>query len=115
MSLLEILDSINNFNGGENSIKMSGGTILGDILSGAILNIGVIGTLGTFSFVIIISLIMLIWTIVRVLNCPGFSTLIKLFLVLLILFVPIPFKTLIILILTYVLQSCKKIPEVTNI
>tara|TARA_B100001094_G_C17576014_1_gene505172 strand:+ start:202 stop:549 length:348 start_codon:yes stop_codon:yes gene_type:complete len=115
MSLLEILDSINNFNGGENSIKMSGGTVLGDILAGSILNLGAIGTLGTFSFVIIISLIIIIWTIIRVLNCPGFSTLIKLFLILLILFVPIPFKTFIILILTYILQSCKKIPQITNI
>ena len=115
MGLLEILDTINNFNGGENSIKMSGGTILGDILSGGVIKFGAIGSIGIFALVIIMSLTLLIWTIVRVLNCPGLNTIVKILLVLTILFVPIPFKTLIIFIITFLLESCKKIPQITTI
>ena len=111
MSLLEILDSMKNFNGGHtnhSTDKIQGGTLVGDILAGSIIKYGFIGTSGLFSFLIISSLILLIWTIVRVVNCSGFSDLIKILLVLTILFVPIPFKTLIIFISTYFLEGCKK-------
>ena len=111
MSLLEILDSVNNFNGGHRSHstdKIIGGSLLGDILAGTLIKFGAVGSIGVFAFIIIASLTLLIWTIVRVLNCPGFNTLVKILLVLTILFVPIPFKTLIIFIVTFLLESCKK-------
>ena len=54
MSLLEILDSVNNFNGGHRSHstdKILGGSLLGDILAGGLIKFGAVGSIGVFSFI----------------------------------------------------------------
>lgn len=110
MSLLELFDTVGKLVGGHTHLeeKKYGGTVAGDLISGSIIKFGALGSMLIVLVLIILSIIFVIITIKRVLNCPGFHDVVKILLVLTILFLPVPMKTLIIYIFTHVLSSCKK-------
>ena len=91
MSLLEILDSMKYLKGGKannttntdsNSLieAMTQSKAYGIILGEYVYKYSFLGTFGTLALIIILSITLMIWTIVRVVDCPGFSKLIKILL-----------------------------------
>jgi hypothetical protein len=111
MSLVELFDSItsNNLHGGINIIGGGLLGVFGEIFEKSLKTFGYIGGTGLWFFLLIVTLIIMGFTIYRVTKVCNLHILIKILLVLIILFVPIPFKTLIILGITFFIQQCKTV------
>jgi len=119
MSLVELFDSLtfNNLRGGENAInsgeeqndQSSGGLlyIFGNVFNGSMNTFGYMGGISLWFFLLLLTVLTMGFTIYRITTVCKFHIMVKVILVLVVLFVPIPFKTLLILGTTYFLQNCK--------